>query len=447
MRRSIFSLIFLWLAVACSSSPEPAPQLPPPSDGEWKTLVRAGSADDEVLALALLDDGTIAVAGYENGAAGGRLEPEGDSRAFISFHRPDGSTIREKLIDTAGSDVIDVLLPDPESRDLFAVGRTTGALGGASNAGQFDLFAAVIDPRGERADHFAQLGTLYPQHPRRVKQDARGGLLIAGNDDLYVPSNYVDRWSDPLLVRFDVARGSGGTELSYDWYRTRDTLYGDSYSGVADEGSTKSIFVAGNVETGPGAFVEKRDEFDRVLWSAVISPHGIDAATDLEVAPDGNLLVTGATFLKVGEYQFGQQDVFVVKIDAGSGAVLWSAQVGSGDADYPFDMVVDARGHIFVTGETVGAFGGGEYYGSFDVFVAELDETGRWIKSFQWGTEEEERATAIALDGKQRVLIGGYSYGQIAPGMERGGRRDAFVVEAKLTDVDPVFEIQAAFDR
>lgn len=404
-------------------------------------MVRAGSADDEVLALAILDDGTVAVAGYENGVAGGRLDPAGDARAFLSFHGKDGAKLREKWIDTAGAEVIDALIPDPESRDLFAVGRTTGALGGATNAGQFDLFAAVIDPLGERADHFSQFGTQYPQHPRRVKLDARGGLLIAGNDDLYVPSNYVDRWSDPLLARFDVDRSEGTTQLSYDWYRTRDTLYGDSYYGVAEDASTRSIFVAGNVEVGPGAFVEKRDEFDRLVWSSVISPHGIDVATDLEVAPDGDLLVTGATFLKLGEYQFGQQDVFVVKIDAATGAVLWSSQLGSGESDYPFDMVVDARGHIFVTGETVGAFGGGDYFGSFDVFVAELDEAGRWIKSFQWGTEEEDRAGAIAVDKNGRVLIGGYSYGQIVSGVEHGGRRDAFVMEAKLADVDPIFEI------
>lgn len=57
---------------------------------------------------------------------------------------------------------------------------------------------------------------------------------------------------------------------------------------------------------------------------------------------------------------------------------------------------VDARGHVFVAGETGGAFGESENFGSFDVFVAELDGTGKWLASYQFGTAGDDRANAEA---------------------------------------------------
>jgi hypothetical protein len=90
------------------------------------------------------------------------------------------------------------------------------------------------------------------------------------------------------------------------------------------------------------------------------------------------------------------------------------------------DLASDDAGRTWLLGETLGGVAG-PLAGEYDLFVIALDESGHERWRVQRGSEGDERATRIAVDACEHVMVAGATTGHLVPGREPEGY-DAFVL-------------------
>lgn len=365
----------------------------------------------------------IWLAGYVDGTVGQeRLDPGGNSRAVVQLLAPDGRLLWESgaRLDTTGTDVAEALALSP-SGTVFVVGRTTGAFDGGTNSGQFDTFVAWVD---EGTDHWRTVmsGDARPQHPRRALVAPNGDLHVAGYDDEHIPSNYLEAWTDPFVVKF--RRQSAGTDrdrLDIAWWSRFQSPEPDLVEGLA-LGPDGATYVSGMVGSGParGAFVRKLDAQGAVLWTARYSTQATDEVRAVKVLGNGELLIAGSVFGSFhGASAYGGQDVFVARVNAVDGRVLDRWQYGSAGGEWLVDMSIDRQGQIILFGETDGRIVPGQPpAGMGDLFLLKLSADGTVIGRRQWGTPDSERGQRVAVDTCGRVVaVGSSTRGAIRAGV------------------------------
>lgn len=438
----LHALAFAALLVACGGgssgghggagdqpTPTPAACLALPQEITWHRDTLSSEWTD-----VLVDGrGRLWIAGWTNGIVGQtNLEPGGNSRGVLRALAADGSLLWDagERFDTAGSDTLEALALGPGGT-LYAAGRTTGSLGGAVNAGQFDSFVAWSDEAGDKAGdrapwHVFQTGTPAPQHPRRIVADDRGGLVLAGEDDDYIPSNYLEAWTDAFALRLQRHdAGQAGDRMSLAWSWQAASPEPDIGGGLAvmPHGAGGATYLSGANGGGSarGMVLRKLDANGHPLWTARYTNTPVDHLAVVRAQADGTLLIAGSVFGSFhGGIAVGQQDIFVARVSADDGHLLQSWQYGSTGTDGLADLQIDAAGNLILFGETDGAMAtGAEPAGSSDLFLLKLAPDGRVLAARQWGTAEDERAHRLALDRCGSVAAVGSSGGR--------DRRDALL--------------------
>lgn len=372
----------------------------------------------------LIDDRPhIWLAGWSNGVVGQtNIEPAGNSRAVVRKLAADGSPLWDSgaRFDTAGTDSAEALTIGRDGT-IFVVGRTTGSMDGASNAGQFDTFVAWAERPGATAPwRTFQTGTDRPQHPRRAAVDARGRLLIAGHDDEYVPSNYVEAWSDAFAMRLDrLGAGSADERLSVAWTHRSNSAEPDIGGGLAsvETPDGAGTYVSGAVQGGTqrGMYLRRLDGLGNTMWTTRYSAVPLDHVAVIRTLAGGDLLIGGSVYGALpGAVGHGQQDVFVARVSAADGRLLHSWQLGSPGAEWLADMQIDRDGNIVLFGETSGSVVAGQLNaGGNDLFMMKIaGDDGRLLAARQWGTADDERAGRVALDQCGRAVAVGSSGGR-----------------------------------
>ncbi|WP_395816172.1 SBBP repeat-containing protein [Archangium minus] len=376
-----------------------------------------------------------------------RTDPSGDSKALLmrvgSLPQESTPQFWTREFDNPGaSDTLDVLALHPDTGELYFAGRTTGAFPTFQHYGQQDIF--IGGPRGnEREQILYQGGTVRPQLPNRLAftaQRADNGnkrdIIVSGYDDVYVPANYVERWEDPFVLK--VAPGEDGL-LRQQWWTEFNTPYTDTLGGLAvDTTGAGALYVTGYNPGGAqkGAFVRKLDSTTGALgdlWRQ--TTYGADMMHAAHVRDDGKLLIVGATFMKLGDTAYGEQDVVVRLLDPstlvdGNPKVEWTSQYGSPGSEWVTDMAVDSHGNIFVVGETGGAISS-EFVnkGIADIFLLKFSPEGKLLAQKQWGSPGDDHPSAVAVDACGEAFIVGYTTGNLlGDAFPVRGVRDAFVL-------------------
>ncbi len=420
-------------------TPDAGPTDPPPPTVLCTAPTAASFADggmqqwgcpdsDEVLDVVVDAQGRVLLAGYERGSLDANITPTGDARAVLWTLPPDGAPTKA-VLDLQGSpESLEALALHPASGAAYFVGRTTGAFPGWGRHGQQDLFVGEVAPDGALRVRY-QGGDAYPQHPTRLAFDGAGGLLVAGYDDTFVEGSAVQRWEDGFFLRLREGAEAGGA-LEEVWWGRVGSQGTDFVFGLGAGAADGSFYVSG-VHTGgatKGPYAQKRDAQGALVWDLHPSNVAYDALTAVHVLADGSVLVAGTTFLQLGAQAYGEQDAVVQKLDGATGQVLWTAQVGSVAPDWVTDLAVDpVDGSIALVGETLGSLVAEQpNAGDFDVFLARLDADGKLLGAQQWGSAEDERPTAVALDAQGRAFVGGYTHGALAGPLQ--GERDAFLL-------------------
>lgn len=170
---------------------------------------------------------------------------------------------------------------------------------------------------------------------------------------------------------------------------------------------------------GNDIFVSKFDTAGNFLWArrfgdASVYQEGFDIATDAS----GNVFVTGffdgsINFGGGGFTSGGLTDVFLVKLDV-DGNHLWSKAFPAPSPQYGASLAVDSQGNVVLlaNGFNTVDFGGGGLAsaGNYDIYLAKFDGvTGGHLWSKRYGSPNDDRGTAVAVDSANNVVFTGRS--------------------------------------
>jgi hypothetical protein len=224
----------------------------------------------------------------------------------------------------------------------------------------------------------------------------------------------------PPLV---LASVSGGTPL---WTNRYDgPANGHDYANTIAVDIRGNVFVAG-VSTGSGGTYD----YVTIAYSGMGVPlwtnrydgpgHGEDYGNAVAVDGSGNVIVTGHSLGSGTSYDYA-----TIKFSSG-GVPLWTNRYnGPGNGpDAAYSMAVDGSGNVIVTGRSSGS-GSHEDYATIKYSGAGLP---LWTNRYDGPGNDNDGATAVALDGSGDVIVTGASIGS-------GSSRDYATIKYSSTGV------------
>lgn len=229
-----------------------------------------------------------------------------------------------------------------------------------------------------------------------------------------------------------------------EWLTQAGGLKYDSGMDISLDGEKNSLVVGVFSDTlqlegvelaalgGTDLFVAKYDESGVLQWANQAGSKANDEAFGVSTDAVGNVYVTGyfrdtINFAGNELYAAGlfNDDVFVAKYQA-DGTFSWVRQLGGAGSDIAYDIVADADGNTYVTGRFAERFtapieGNGTPFtfiskGIFDIFVAKYNTDGQrmWVR--QYGGENYDSASAIAVDENNNYYLTGFFNGVLQLG-------------------------------
>ncbi|MGD9092697.1 MAG: SBBP repeat-containing protein [Anaerolineales bacterium] len=255
-------------------------------------------------------------------------------------------------------------------------------------------------------------------------------------------------------VGFDLGRYDPHYPLVIDptihWITFLGASFADQANSVVLKNNDNYVYVTGTSEASWGtnpertysgeddAFVAKLDSDGDLVWHTFLGGAGDDRGFSIEYDPSGSLYITGESSASWGSpvraYQ-GGYDVFVAKLSASTGAIVWSTFLGSAGEDYGLGIYWSSSSGLLVTGFSTASWGSPirAFSGSFDAFVALLPRT---TGSLSWntflGSSAADRGMDILGNSTGIYLIGYSSASWGSPYRPYYGSSDAFV--AKLNN-------------
>lgn len=171
-------------------------------------------------------------------------------------------------------------------------------------------------------------------------------------------------------------------------------------------------------------------------------------ARGVALSPEGDVVIVGSA---TGDVDFGggvrkghghREDVIVARFDA-AGAHQFSRRFGDAATQRATAVAVDRAGNAFVTGEFWGTLDFGEprqgerfslrSAGKRDVFLVKLDAAGNVHWARQFGDEEDQAGTGVAVDAAGNIVLVGWFSGRIGFGGEKDlitvAKADLFVAK------------------
>ncbi|MBI4332772.1 MAG: SBBP repeat-containing protein [Chloroflexi bacterium] len=313
---------------------------------------------------------------------------------------------------------------------VYVAGYAYGAFPGETALGGRDAFLAKLDGSGNVL-WARQFGASQEDYATAVAVDGPGNVYVAGDRDGYYvqgPQSLIGGFNG-FICKYD----SSGNQL---WARTFSSgntqyTYGvavDSYGNVYAAGYTYGVF-EGQIPSGGSqdAFVVSYDSVGNMRWARQFGTGRFDAASGIAADGAGNVYVTGSTGgTYPGQVPAGGNDAYIRKYDS-AGYAQWTKQFGTSLPDYAQGIAVDGSGNIYVTGDTYGAFPGQAHLGLQDAFVARFDSYGNLIWTRQFGTDANEYAKGIAVDGSGNIFLAGETYGSFPFNLPSSGGWDIYI--------------------
>lgn len=155
-------------------------------------------------------------------------------------------------------------------------------------------------------------------------------------------------------------------------------------------------------------FLAKYNSIGEKIWTKQWGTDTNDSARYI-VNKDEFIYITGITNSNFGDEYFGQTDVFIMKLTK-DGEILWKKQFGTSQNDYASAFTVDSENNIYMSLITDGNFEGFENSGSFDIVLLKINNEGNIIFTKQFGTDNEERVSGIVILN-ENLFISGHTKG------------------------------------
>jgi Beta-propeller repeat len=161
-------------------------------------------------------------------------------------------------------------------------------------------------------------------------------------------------------------------------------------------------------------------------WTLQIGSRKYDYANGVATDASGNVYVVGTTSGRLyGPANKGESDAWVMKFDP-AGNALWKRQPGTNDFDKALAVATDAAGDVFVVGQTKDSLGGVNK-GEHDAWVVKFDADGRSLWKRQPGSSVLDGAVGATTDSDGNLYVVGATEGSL--GGSNKGRSDAWIIK------------------
>ncbi len=455
------------------------------------TFLGAGGSDRGA-AVAVDASGAVYIAGSTNSVNFPVLSQfqgsfrGGDCDVFVTKLTPDGDAIEySTYLGGAGLDAAEAIAVDSAGA-VVVTGRTASAdyptrsAVQAANRGETDVFVTKLNAAGNALLFSTYLGGDNHDSPGGVALDASGAVYIAGtaqSADFPILSAYkMYLWG---LQDAFVAKLKADGALLYSTFlggSGRDSAFGvavDSEGSVFVAGATpsenfpvQSPLQAANRGGANDAFVAKLTPDGRALaYSTYLGGTGDDVAYRIAVGADGSAFVAGSTdssdFPLQSPFQAskaGKKDLFVAKLAASGGSLVYSTFLGGSEDDTPGAFAADGDGAVVIAGTTVSPdFPTRSPHQAVlrgtapDAFLARLNAAGDALTySTYLGGEGEDAGLGVALESSGTVWVAGATASPGFPVLSalysiyRGGLSDAFVARYRFDPAPAVASVVSA---
>jgi hypothetical protein len=368
------------------------------------TFVDTAAADNPE---AVVRDGrkNLVVAGRTLGTLTGTNA--GYQDVFIRKYDSAGSVLWTQQIGSAGNDAAYSMGVDA-SNNLYIGGEAGAAFPGATFMGGTDYFLLKYDPDGNLL-YTVQAGTATSDRLTQLMVAPSGEVYAYGRTAGALDGETNQGGNDCFLVKYDTSGTRVwtklfGTTASDSCFTAARTSTDDIYVTF----STTSSY-GGTNQGGSDIVIVKVDSNGAVQWSKMIGGSLNESIYGSTTDASGNLYITGPTNSDLGgtNANTGTNDVYVAKI-LSAATVAWITQYGgSGDEEGDNVSVTDS-GYVYVTGFSNGTLNGITTRGNYDPFLADFDPSGVFHSLFfDGGTGVDTgRRLAVASDESEAYLGG-----------------------------------------
>lgn len=238
-----------------------------------------------------------------------------------------------------------------------------------------DAFISKFVPAGNALSYSTYLGGYGYDEGLAIAVDAAGAAYAAGKTSSFyfpVKNAFQAKLSGFSQDGFVTKIGSSGDSLAYSTYFGGSGE--DSIKGIAVDKSG-SAYVTGTTAStnfptknafqksarGYGeAFISKFSPGGTALtYSTYLGGDSSDGGADISVDSQGCAYIAGTTYSddfpiknEFQDFNAGMDDVFAAKFTPAGNALLFSTYLGGEGSDMCFGLAVDAKGAVYLTGET-----------------------------------------------------------------------------------------------
>lgn len=309
-----------------------------------------GSATNEGGACIRRDAaGNLYIAGTTDGAFD-QQPGIGEGDLFLTKYSAVGELLWTRIAGTVSNDVCTGLAVD-DAGNACIVGATMGAFDGQINNGLEDMCILKFTPSGTRA-WTRMIGSSEADDATGVSMDPAGNIYVSGVSD--------------------------------------GDLGGQTNAGLAD------------------ACLLKLSPAGSTLWVRVFGSDNEDAAADVCVAPNSQVIVVGFTATNLfGQPYAGEFDAMLTAFSA-DGARLWTRAWGSAANDMALSVCADGNGNIYAAGTTSGTLDGQSNSSAIaTAFLTRFTAGGTRAWSRVWNAPQGAAAYAVAADDSGNAYIAG----------------------------------------
>lgn len=258
-------------------------------------------------------------------------------------------------------------------------------------------------------------------------EDDGSGIVLKGNDYIYVAGTSAGSWSNPSREHSG-GRDAFMAQLSLDGTLNVNSFFGTAgtdwgygiavnYSGVPYlVGESEATWANNPIRLNHGwdGFTAYLTTAGNLMWATFQGGASDDGGRSIAVDPSGNLYIAGYSDKSWGSPRrahSGGYDAFVAKLDH-QGNLLWNTFLGGSAEDRATGIAFFGNDTVYVVGSSLTNWGTPvrAYVGGKDAFVARLNGSG----AYQWhaflGSASTDSGLAVAVSSNGYPNVVGQSY-------------------------------------
>jgi hypothetical protein len=350
----------------------------------------------------------------------------------------------------------------------YVTGKTAAADFPTRNAIQptnqsADAFVTKFNSDGTALIYSTFLGGMGGDWGRGIAVDSAGNAYVTGgtNSNDFPINNAFQGTLHGYINTFVTKINASGTALAYSTYLGGSYL--EEVGGIAVD-TAGNAYVTG--QTGSSdfptlnaiqptirgawdAFVTKINGGGNAVYSTYLGGSGSDSGSSIAADAAGNVYIAGQTdsndfpvLNAIQSTNHGYEDVFVTKINASGGAIVYSTYLGGSGHDGG-GIALDAAGNAYVAGGTsstdfpvVNAIQATNHGGD-DAFVTKINVQGSSLVYSTYLGGSGDESAVVRVDSAGNVYLAGSTKSTDFPTFNalqptRHGRYDAFVAKINL---------------